>query len=366
MNELIDKLLLLICCLTLYMSSIDSEYVIIPVLLSICISCLAVYFERPRFKLSLYIFYLGTCFVKPGFILFLPLIMYDLLFTDYQFCLFGCFLIIGIYFDFYHPVVLTFTLLFCGLCYLLKYKSIRYNNLMKDYHSLQDTAAELSIVQEEKNRSMLENQDYEISVATLNERNRISKEIHDHVGHLLSRALLQIGALLTISREEPVKEGLMDLKTSLSEGMDSIRASIHNMHDESIDLYGTINGLIKDFTFCPVVFEYDLHNAPLLKVKYCLIAVVKESLSNIIKHSDATHVSIILKEQPGMYQLIVEDNGRVGDKTKAVLRKCRINGEYTEGMGLQGIYDRIKGFRGNLNITADDGFKLFITIPKEA
>jgi signal transduction histidine kinase len=41
----------------------------------------------------------------------------------------------------------------------------------------------------------MEKQDYEIYLATLRERNRIAREIHDNVGHMLSRSILQIGAL---------------------------------------------------------------------------------------------------------------------------------------------------------------------------
>ena len=43
----------------------------------------------------------------------------------------------------------------------------------------------------QKNKDLLEKQDYEIHVATLKERNRIAREIHDNVGHMLSRSLLQ-------------------------------------------------------------------------------------------------------------------------------------------------------------------------------
>lgn len=140
----------------------------------------------------------------------------------------------------------------------MKYKSNRISSMTEKYYVLRDIAEELSRVQEEKNRSLSGKSDYEINVATLNERNRISKEIHDHIGHLLSVSFT-VGALLTITKEEIIKEGLTDLKDSISEGMDSIRASIHNMHvDESIDLYASIEKLIKEFTFCPCFLEYDM------------------------------------------------------------------------------------------------------------
>lgn len=65
-----------------------------------------------------------------------------------------------------------------------------------------------------KKSKPIKNQDYEINLATLNERNRISKEIHDHIGHLLSRAILQVGALLTISKENHQRRFIRTKKLS--------------------------------------------------------------------------------------------------------------------------------------------------------
>ena len=54
----------------------------------------------------------------------------------------------------------------------------------------------------EKNKNLLIQQEQEVRIATLNERNRIAREIHDNVGHLLSSALLQIGAIQAIFTQE--------------------------------------------------------------------------------------------------------------------------------------------------------------------
>ncbi len=67
---------------------------------------------------------------------------------------------------------------------------------------MRDTDTELKLVMEQRNRELLEKQDNEIYLATLRERNRIAREIHDNVGHMLSRSILQVGALATICKEE--------------------------------------------------------------------------------------------------------------------------------------------------------------------
>lgn len=45
------------------------------------------------------------------------------------------------------------------------------------------------------------------------------------------------------------------------------------------------------------------------EVKYSFISITKEALSNTMRHSDATHVSVLIREHPALYQLCIEDNG---------------------------------------------------------
>lgn len=365
MLEIQDKVLLFICCFTLYMLEIKSEYAVVPVIIAIFLSCLNTCLENRKFKLGFYLIYIACCQLIPNCFIFLPLILYDIALYDYQILAFLGLFPLFLNFSQFNISVIAFSFVFIILAWIFKNKTITSIRMQDEYNELRDTSKELSILQEEKNQSIMENQDYEINVATLNERNRISKDIHDNIGHLLSRSLLQIGALLTITKDDSIKDGLTSLKESISSGMDSIRQSIHNMHDESIDLYTSIDSLTKEFTFCAITFEYDMKSNPDIKLKYSLIAIVKEALANIIKHSNATKVTISLREHPALYQLIISDNGTMGESKRIKLSKLIQNQLYYDGIGLQNITDRVKAFQGNINITLDKGFKIFITIPKD-
>ena len=268
------------------------------------------------------------------------------------------------FYDFYSIHTLILILLFTGFSLYLSVRTQKDTKLLQDYNLLRDTSYEVSLVQEEKNRHVLEDQDYEINLAMLNERNRISKEMHDNIGHLLSRSLLQIGALLMITTDDTTKEVLTGLRDSISNGMDEIRASIHNMHDESIDLYTSLYTLVKEFTFCKIHFEYDVESKLPLKLKYCFISTVKESLNNIMKHSNATNVSLILREHPGLFQLIISDNGTFTKSEHFQLSQKINQMGNSDGMGIQNIVDRVKGFQGSVHFKIEDGFQTYITIPK--
>jgi len=364
MFEIIDKFILFACCMTLYLLQGDISYAIIPVIMAILLCSLLVYFDNDRIKLIGYLLFIVLCVFNPAYIILVPLINYDIFNTKYQYSSLLVLVLFIVNLRSYSAMIISFTFLFLILSFLLKIKTNKIMLLKLEYNNLRDATAEISLIQEEKNRSLLENQDYEINLATLSERNRISKEIHDNIGHLLSRALLQIGALLTITKEDTTKTGLSSLKESLSLGMDQIRSSIHNMYDESIDLYATIDNIVKEFTFCKINYDYDITSNPNIKLKYCFIAITKESLSNIIKHSHATKVSILLREHPAMYQLIIEDNGVMDPRKRKTIMQALENGEPVDGMGLQNISDRVKGFHGYFHISLEKGFKIFITIPK--
>lgn len=366
MNEIIDKTLLFLCCITLFLFYNNSGFEIVPIIITIIISSLFLYYDRAELKLAGSILFIVLCFIVPNYIIFLPLVLYDTLYTKHQYVLLSAPILFLYHISHYNAQLISFTSLFFAVSYLLKFKTDRLNKLTTEYNELRDNTTQMSLLLKQKNQDLLKNQDYEINLATLNERNRISKEIHDNIGHLLSRALLQVGALLVVSKEKATREGLADLKESLSVGMDQIRSSIHNMYDESVDLYIQIENLVKEFSFCDITYDYDIKNPPKLQLKHSLIAITKEALANIIHHSNATKVFITLREHPAMYQLVIRDNGTIDkEKQKYLSNTLKYQG-YGEGMGLRNIYDRVKSFDGNVNINIDHGFRIFISIPRNS
>lgn len=220
------------------------------------------------------------------------------------------------------------------------------------------TAPKKNLLLEEKNRMLAEKQDYEIYAATLKERNRIAREIHDNVGHLLSRSILITGAAKALNASDALSPVLDNLDHSLNQAMTSIRSSVHDLHDESLNLKEAAESLTSDFTFCPVTLHYDMGFEVPREIKYCFISIVKEALSNVARHSNATLVQITMREHPALYQLCIEDNGTLTESNLETLLPNR-------GIGLSNMNDRLKVLNGNLQITIQKGVCLFITIPKE-
>lgn len=229
---------------------------------------------------------------------------------------------------------------------------------------LRDDSTEKNLLLEEKNRMLAEKQDYEIYAATLKERNRIAREIHDNVGHLLSRSILITGAAKALNASDALSPVLDNLDHSLNQAMTSIRSSVHDLHDESLNLKEAAESLTSDFTFCPVTLHYDMGFEVPREIKYCFISIIKEALSNVARHSNATLVQITMREHPALYQLCIEDNGTL-EEGLSLSENNREALFSSRGIGLSNMNDRLKILNGNLQITIQKGFRLFITIPKE-
>ncbi|MBP5159647.1 MAG: sensor histidine kinase, partial [Lachnospiraceae bacterium] len=164
-------------------------------------------------------------------------------------------------------------------------------------------------------------------------------------------ALLMTAAISTVNRDENIKPNIEALKNTLNDTMDSVRASVHDLHDESIDLEANIRLLMRDFTFCEVRLDYTGAAGMSREDKYCMLAVVKEALSNIAKHSNASFARITVRSHESMHQLMIEDNGNVS-----------INSD-GKGIGLENIENRVKELGGTVYFSDANGFRILITLP---
>ena len=241
----------------------------------------------------------------------------------------------------------------------LSIKSSRNEKLKKEVIGFRDESVIKEDALKKKNLELISAKDEEVNLGMLKERNRIAREIHDNVGHMLTRAILQLGALITICKDENLKAGLNNLKETLDTAMNNIRNSVHDLRDESIDIPSAIEEIAMPLKENRnLKLDIDISSDVDKNIKYAIIGVVKEGVSNIIKHSDNENVDITLIEHPVMYQLVIHDYGKM---EKHNLTADEI--DYS-GMGLDNIRARVNGVGGNVLITNKNGFRIFVTIGK--
>ena len=227
-----------------------------------------------------------------------------------------------------------------------------------------DGLAARSQALEVQNRDLRDKRELEVRLAVLEERSRIAREIHDNVGHLLTRAHLQAQAYQVVfAGDERARSAFEAVGESLGEALDTVRTSVHDLHDDHIDLAAQIERIAAE-SGLSVRCRLEATVAP-PQVAACLRAVTREALSNIARHADARDVALALTEHPGFWQLTIENDG-VSD----VHRTTGSPSEARGGMGLVSLEERVQALGGTFRAGPVDtdgqagGWRVFASIPK--
>jgi len=337
MTILLTKLLFLL--IGLYAAFDAAPTTIIVLLLAVTISALLQYYESAVVSVIGLGLFTVICFFLPVGVYFFPVLLIGLVIPYKYYLILLVPLLLG---DNQLWFVLTMALAFiCG--HLLK----QVNLLNKAYITLQDSHTEQSLVLRNKNKELQESQNEAASIATLQERTRIARDIHDNVGHILVRGILLTGVLKTTNNSESIEA----IESTLKEAMDTIRAAVHDWKDEALDLRKSVEKLSASTTL-DVDLQYDVSEQTPTDIKLCFLMIIKEALTNATKHSNATAIRINLQQHPSLYQLLIKDNGNTVSKEK-------IN----HGMGLNNIEERILALGGTCSFESHKGFRIFVSIP---
>ncbi len=316
--------------------------------------------------------------IVPEMIILLPIVIYEV-FLDRQIAA-GLVLFVASAYacSFLKVNSILFIAVLTGLAVYLAYRTKKVEILERDNLKIRDEGEIKKEMLQKQNSNLLEEQDKNIYTAQLSERNRIAREIHDNVGHMLSRSILQVGAMMVVHKDEPVAEELKSLRETLDTAMNNIRESVHDIRDDAIDLESAIKEMaepLKGKFKLQVEFDADKKSVD-KDIKYAVINIVKEAVSNIIKYSNNQNVLIRFDEHPSMYQLIIHDYGD-GDNSKGIGKDTEKNGKSSgkkkssletvksNGMGLENIRTRAVQLGGQANFSDENGFRIFVRIPKE-
>ncbi|OLO64883.1 sensor histidine kinase [Actinomyces oris] len=257
--------------------------------------------------------------------------------------------------------VLALALVFCALAVLLALRTVQEEAARRSLHVVRDDLREKVLTLQDTNAQLLQAQDYELRAAALAERTRIAREIHDGVGHLLTRLLLQVKALQVVHRDEPgVVADLTTLDGGLDEALDSMRRSVHALSDDgeelatSLNLLGSRCGIESVSVDCPTDVE------PPAAVARCVVAVVREALTNAARHGGARSARVAVTDYPAFWQVTVDNDGIVPAEGEPAVG-CRVG----SGLGLRSMTERVEALGGRVRITPRPRFTVFATIPKD-
>lgn len=249
----------------------------------------------------------------------------------------------------------------CALAALLALRTYQEETTRTTLHATRDDLREKVLTLQDTNARLLQAQDHESRAAALSERTRIAREIHDGVGHLLTRLLLQVKALQVVHRDEPgVVADLTTVDAGLDEALDSMRRSVHALSDEGEDLATSLNLLGSRCGIARVHIDRSAEAEPPPAVARCVVAVVREALTNAARHGGAHSARVAVTDYPAFWQVTVDNDGVVPIEDEPAVDDGR-----SPGLGLRSMTERVEALGGRVRITPRPRFTVFATIPKD-
>lgn len=152
------------------------------------------------------------------------------------------------------------------------------------------------------------------SMAVVEERTRLAREIHDGLGGTLSSLILQAEYLQSMAADDAMKAEIADLKAQAEESIEELRRSLKMMRDD-FDLVRAVQEVCGKFEArhrgLAVTFRQDGRERPVASdVALTLFRVLQESLANVVKHAKASHVDVVLAFSDEGCELRVADDGQ--------------------------------------------------------
>ncbi len=181
-----------------------------------------------------------------------------------------------------------------------------YNTLLNDVDGTGQRMAALALDVTARQRAI-----NELLTVQEEERSRIARDLHDHVGQLLTGLNLGLSAVI----EKPNPQKLADLKTLATTILDDVRRISRDLRPALLDELG-LESAIKHFVreLAPQdIMKVDVFVRVPEKLErdtaIVLYRVTQEALTNVVRHAKASHASVVITTAGNAVQLIIEDNG---------------------------------------------------------
>ncbi|MEG2017920.1 MAG: sensor histidine kinase [Clostridium sp.] len=201
-------------------------------------------------------------------------------------------------------------------------------------------------------------------ITLLKERNRISREIHDSVGHALSTAMIQLSAMETVADKEGsnLKPMAGNLRAFINESFQDVKGAVRELKPDEYDDY---QGLLRLQEVCnsfeklsgvrvkTILSKGDWNLTS--KQSNHLYRITQEVLSNSLRHGKATEIKVVMNFTKEEFVLSFNDNGVGTDKIEET------------GMGLKNIRERAAEIEAFVDMKSSKGRGFFVKVivPRE-
>ena len=187
-------------------------------------------------------------------------------------------------------------------------------------------------------------------LAGLAERERIARDLHDLLGHTLSMIALKAELARKLFERDPVrsKSEIADIESAAREALQEVREAVAGYRGSG--LQQELKRIAQALQVASIEAAIQVPNVSLPPAAENVLSfVLREAVTNIIRHSRAQRCQIRLTVRADSLELLIEDDGH----TRAG----------PEGNGLRGMRERIITLNGELEFASGDGHRIRARIP---
>jgi signal transduction histidine kinase len=191
------------------------------------------------------------------------------------------------------------------------------------------------------------------------ERKRLARELHDETGQALTSILLGLKSLEDTLERDESRSAASGLRELVVTTLRDVRRLAVELRPSALDDFGLVPALDRLTTTFAEQTGIAVDFAPMLgserlapELETALYRIVQESLTNVVKHARARHVSLVLQRRPGVISVVVEDDGAGFDAAST--------GD--SGLGLVGMRERLALVGGRLEIESSAGHGTTIAV----
>lgn len=190
-------------------------------------------------------------------------------------------------------------------------------------------------------------------LATVNERERIARDLHDILGHTLTSVVVRaqlVQRLATADPDRAIREAV-DIEAAARDALTQVRGTVQGWRQASID--EEVEVARTALASAGIELTVDRHPDVLLapSVEAALALALREAVTNVVRHADAQRCTVTIGYEDGEVVLRVADDGRGGGGP--------------DGGGLGGMRERIAALGGHVDRGGVAGTTLTVAVPAQ-
>ena len=208
---------------------------------------------------------------------------------------------------------------------------------------------------------------YQLIIVQEEERKRFARELHDHIGQQLAAMGLDLRRLdqfVTTPDAQAILKNLQSMMHSLVHDTHTLAYNLRPTVLDDLGLITTLRSYSEQWQErTDIRLEMHFNVAPTMRfaaeIETAIYRVTQEALTNIVKHAQASQVSLVIHHSPKHLRLIIEDNGT------GFAYEQFVQANPQQSLGIQGIQERVLLLGGTVDIesTPGSGTTIYVQIP---